>query len=359
MTIWKITEKGPTKVSETKLKHEKLLEENLEDWIVANPEILGERLLIIGRQVLIPDTKDRLDVLAVDPNGNAVIVELKRGHLKDPVDIQALRYASYISKWRFEDFEKQAQNFLNKIGDINFNFNSLYESFCEDAGVDEIPNINQDQRVIIVGSAVREKLGTVALWLREHNIDITVMEVQAYKEGDNVLIQPTVIVPHQVTRFADTGRIRPEGTPWVVDGKTWHLEKRCSPKTREMFQTLDKILQGKFEIDGPRWNQKHYVSYRINNYNWLAVITTPSFLRLDFLIKAGSFNADDIAKRLKIVKFDTEESLSEKLGLPSSVVVKNRNENTDRVILRIKDDIDLESEAFSKFLDDAHKAFPK
>jgi hypothetical protein len=41
------------------------------------------------------------------------------------------------------------------------------------------------------------------------------------------------------------------------------------------------------------------------------------------------------------------------------VVVKNRNENTDRVILRIKDDIDLESEVFSKFLDDAHKAFPK
>ena len=331
----------------------------MENWIVANPEILGERLLLIGRQVLIPDTKDRLDILAVDPNGNAVIVELKRGHLKDPVDIQALRYASYISKWQFEDFERQAQNFYNKVGDVNYNFNSIYESFCEDAGVDEIPNINQDQRAIIVGSAVREKLGSVALWLREHNIDITVMEVQAYKEGDSILIQPTTIVPHQISRFADTGRVRPEGAPWVVDGKIWHLEKRCSQKTREMFETLDKILQGKYEIDGPRWNQKYYVSYRVNNYNWLAIITTPSILRLQFLLKSGSFNADNVANTLKIVKFDTEDSLEEKLGLPSSVVIKKRNENTDRLILRIKEDFDLESESFSKFLDDAYKAFPK
>ncbi|MDA2934807.1 hypothetical protein MYX82_10765, partial [Acidobacteria bacterium AH-259-D05] len=31
----------------------------------------------------------------------------------------------------------------------------------------------------------------------------------AYKESDAVLVQPTVIVPFQVKRFADTGRIRP------------------------------------------------------------------------------------------------------------------------------------------------------
>lgn len=331
----------------------------MEDWIVSDPTILGEPLLVIGRQVLIPDTRDRLDVLAVDPFGNAVIIELKRGHLKDPVDIQALRYASYISKWRFEDFENQARNFLGKVGDPEFNFNSIYESFCEDAGVDEIPSLNQDQRIIIAGSAVREKLGSVALWLREHSIDITIIEIQAFREADTMLIQPTVIVPTQVSRFADTGRIRPEGSPWVTDGKTWHLEKRCSPKTRDLFLTLDKILQDKFELDGPHWNQKYYVSYRVNNYNWLAIITTPSSLRLDFLLKSGRFQAEEIAKRLGIVKFDKEESLSEKLNLPSSVLVKNRNENTDRVIVRVKEDFNLESETFATFLDDAYKAFPK
>jgi hypothetical protein len=359
MAIWRITDKGPTRVAETRFKQERFLEEKLEEWVIADPSILGEPILVIGRQVLIPDTKDRLDILALDPLGNSVIVELKRGHLKDPVDIQALRYASYISKWRFEDFENQARNFLGKVGDPEFNFNSLYEGFCEESGVDEIPTLNQDQRVIIVGSAVREKLGSVALWLRDHSIDITVIEVHTYKEGEDLLIQPSVIVPLQVSRFAETGRIRPEGAPWVVDGKAWHLDKRCSPRTKEMFLILDKTLQDRFELDGPRWNQKYYVSYRVNNYNWLAVITTPNILRLDFLLKAGGFKAEELAKRLGVVTFDKEESLSEKLGLPSSILVKNRNENTDRVILRVKEDFDLSSEVFLAFLNDAHKAVPK
>jgi len=145
----------------------------------------------------------------------------------------------------------------------------------------------------------------------------------------------------------------------VVDGKEWHLQKRCSPKTRELFEKLGKILKDNFELEGPRWNQKYYVAYRVNNYNWLAITTTPSALRLNFLVKAGALKSDDIAKQLQIAKFEGEDSLSDKFNLPSSVVVKSRNESTDRVILRVKEDFDLESGAFSHFLADAYAAFPK
>ena len=41
------------------------------------------------------------------------------------------------------------------------------------------------------------------------------------------------------------------------------------------------------------------------------------------------------------------------------VFIKNRNDNTDRMYIRVKDDFDLESEEFVNFLKDAHKAFPK
>src|SRR5215218_8308878 len=134
MSLWKIKHNKPQKINETNLLREKLLEENLENWIALDPSLLGEPLLVIGRQVLISDTKDRLDLLALDPQGASVIIELKRGHLKDPVDVQALRYASYISKWRFEDFENTARNHLGKVGDSEFNFNALFESFCEEGG---------------------------------------------------------------------------------------------------------------------------------------------------------------------------------------------------------------------------------
>lgn len=359
MGLWKITDKGPQAVQETKFKQEKLLEEHLEDWICSDGTILGEPLFIIGRQVIIPDVKDRLDLLALDPQGNSVIIELKRGKLKDPVDMQALRYASYIANWKYTDFENIAQNFLGKVGDPEFNFNSLYESFCENAGEDEVPDINIDQRVIIVGSSVREKLGSVALWLYDHSIDIKVIDVRAYKDGSDVFIEPNIVVPLQVSKFSETGKPKPDGSPWLSDGKIWHLEKRCSPKTKGVFLRLAQLIQENFEVDGPRWNQKHYVSYRVKNYNWLAVITLPKTLRLDFLVKSSSFDGGDVAKKLNIVKFDKEESMSEKLALPSSVLIKKRNENTDRIFLRIKEDFNIESEEFLSFLKDAYKAFPK
>jgi hypothetical protein len=72
--VWRITEKGLEEVPETRLKQENLLEENLEDWISCpNPAIPEEPLLIIGSQVIVPDTKDRLELLANAMPGRGII----------------------------------------------------------------------------------------------------------------------------------------------------------------------------------------------------------------------------------------------------------------------------------------------
>jgi hypothetical protein len=49
MPLWKITDKGPSKVKETKFKQEKLSEEHLEDWIAVDPSFPGEPLLDFSR----------------------------------------------------------------------------------------------------------------------------------------------------------------------------------------------------------------------------------------------------------------------------------------------------------------------
>ena len=355
MAMWKITDKGPVKVSETSLERENILEEQLEDWIVANPDILGESLLIIGRQVLIPDTKDKLDILAIDVQGHAVIVELKRGQLKAPVDIQALRYASYIAKWEFQNFESQAWSFLGKTGDPEFNFKDYLESFYEDAGVEKPSGLNQDQRIFIVGAAVRDKIGSVALWLRDHSIDITVIEVRTYKERDSILIQPATIVPLPVSKFENVGKGMPGGAPWVQDGRRWHLENKCSPMTQELLLRLDDILR-EFDLDGPRWNQKSFVSYRAGNRNWLVIETGANVLYLHFKVASGSFDDDQLAKKLNIAKFDAAETLSEKLSLPSSVIVTKVNAKVDKVRIIAKKGFDPGAQPFLDFLHDAYES---
>jgi hypothetical protein len=360
MGMWKITNEGPVPVAETKLRRENLLEENLEDWIIRQPQLLGEPLWIIGRHVMIPNVKDRLDVLALDPAGNTVIIELKRGKLKDPVDMQALRYASYISKWSRDDLEREALNFLGRAR-AEFNFNEEYEEFCAEANVDEVPDINEDQRIILVGSEVRDKLGSVALWLSDHDIDIKVVEVEAYREGGTVFIRPNVIVPLPVNRFERVGKGVPGDGPGprLRDGKAWHLERQCSPKTKEMLLQLDGLIGDNVEVDPPKWNAKRYVAYPVANHNWLTVTTHPTLLELAFTVKRGSFDQSHLASRLGLQEFNKELSLKEKLSLPSSVLVWEVDDTVDRVRLRVKEGFDLGSEAFLRFLREAHQASPR
>jgi len=164
-----------------------------------------------------------------------------------------------------------------------------------------------------------------------------------------------------VSRFVSVGKPGADGQqqPWGSDGRTWHLERRCGPKTKAMMLTLDQILQDEFDLEGPRWNQKYYVAYPVNGYNWLTIHTKPSFLVLDFIVKAGAFTTDTLAKHLGVEVFDMDDPLAEKLGLPSSVFVKNRNPSSDRVRFRMKQDFDLTTEAFRTFLKDAFRAFTK
>jgi len=124
-----------------------------------------------------------------------------------------------------------------------------------------------------------------------------------------------------------------------------------------MLLKLDDLVRDNFEVEGPRWNQKFYVAYRVRSYNWLAIGTHSRTLSLDFLVKAGMFNQSDLARRLSVEEYKGD--LAEKLGLPSSVVVQNRNEATDWVTLRIKEGFDLEGEAFADFLKEAYRAFPR
>jgi Endonuclease NucS len=359
MPIWRISEKKPISISKTNLQNESLLEAHLEDWIAEDPSILGEPLFLIGRQVLIPDVRDKLDLLAIDKQGNAVIIELKRGELRDPVDTQALRYASYISKWRFSDFESEARSYLGTTGDAEFNFNDEYEKFCNDPG-QEIPDLNSDQRLIIVGSEIRDKLGSVALWLREHHIDIKVIEIELFRDGESIYLQPQTIIPLPVGRFGEIGQpIQLMDKPWRADGRAWHLDKRCSPKTRDMLLKVNDLIRDNLEVDGPNWGQKFYVSYKIGSNVWLWINTHPTMLVLNFSIKAKSLDEQQIAQRLNVEQYSTVKSLTEKLGLKSSVLVEESTEARNYVVLRVKDEFNVDSEVFLDFLKEAYDAFPK
>lgn len=119
--LFRIKDEKLENVKQTRFKQEGKLEKDLESWIENNPSFLGESLLLIGRQVQISEVKDKIDLLALDANGNTVIIELKKGRIKDPVDIQSLRYASYISRWNYTHLENQARIYFSDEEEFNLN----------------------------------------------------------------------------------------------------------------------------------------------------------------------------------------------------------------------------------------------
>lgn len=72
--------------------------EHLQEWIAGKPGVLGEELLIIQKEFNgFQDTKERLDLLALDKNGCLVIIENKLDDSGRDVTWQAIKYASYCA----------------------------------------------------------------------------------------------------------------------------------------------------------------------------------------------------------------------------------------------------------------------
>jgi len=71
---------------------------HLQEWIAKCPECLGEELLILAKEFDgFDQTRERLDLLALDKQGGLVLIENKLDDSGRDVVWQALKYASYCS----------------------------------------------------------------------------------------------------------------------------------------------------------------------------------------------------------------------------------------------------------------------
>lgn len=123
----------PTSISDQDFR-----EDDLREWILDDPQpILGEDVLIIGREVSVKDIRDAIDLLAVDRDGNVTIIVLKQGRISGGVDFQALKYAAYTSYWSYNQLRDQFDKFKSTswgqdIYDEETTFTEVLDEFCND-----------------------------------------------------------------------------------------------------------------------------------------------------------------------------------------------------------------------------------
>ncbi|WP_439028099.1 hypothetical protein [Haloarchaeobius sp. DT45] len=326
-------ERETTELSPTSLHEEGLQEDDLREWILGNCEgILGEDLLIIGREVGVADIGDGIDILALDRAGNTVIIELKRGALTGTVDFQALKYVSYVSRWSYDDIKQQFEIFLqsdwgDEIHGADASFADTIESFCDDDY-----ELNGKQRMLLVGESVRERIGSVVLWLRDQGIDARITQYSLFKNEDAELyLDSKTLVPTSSLEKFEAGET-PDDKPWKIDGERWHLQERTNEDTAALVRQLVNALADVEGLAGPSWTQKVYIAFRIDGTNRALLRTRANSVIVD----VRDFEIDDKDALLQRASgiVDTEEDVN--------LDVDRRDRNMLKMKCRPEDDIDFE-----------------
>lgn len=349
--LYRIDGSEVIEVPPTSAPDEDLYERDVEDWVALRPAVLGEPLLMIGRQVAMDEGKDRIDLLALDTAGSMVVIELKRDLVGGSADLQALRYAALLSQWTHEDVRRQAEGYWRTISHQGSTFAQAVEGFCEEGY-----EVNGGQRVILAGRDIKPRLGTMALWLRKQGIDTRVVAIRILRDDGRLYVQPQVIIPvPSDERLTARVPIGSSDKPWLSDGQAWHLEQRCSPKGRLVVEALVELIgRAVPDSEGPNWAQKQYISWRHGSRNWIHMHTRSSGAAID--VDGVEPSKEDVARQLQMEVFHGEADLAEKLALGSSVA--DRQEGGVRINVKSLTNVQGDrAEALSRVLRDAWTMF--
>ena len=162
---------------------------HLQEWIANEPSILGEELLVIQKEFDgFSDTKERLDLLALDKEGNLVVIENKLDDSGRDVTWQALKYASYCSSLTKEEIRQIYQEYLDKIGAKKTAEEMLSEFYDEQEYDELVLNKGYGQRIILVAANFRKEVTSTVMWLMNYNIKIQCFKVTPYQFGENIFL---------------------------------------------------------------------------------------------------------------------------------------------------------------------------
>lgn len=169
--------------------------EHLQEWIANNPDFFGEEMLIIQKEFDgFNDTKERLDLLALDKSGNIVVIENKLDDSGKDVTWQVLKYASYCATLTKNQIKEIFQQYLNRT-DSSQDVESLMNDFF---GVEDLSEVelNQSQRLIMVAGNFRKEVTSTVLWLlNNYKVQLQCFKITPYQVDEQLLLSVEQVIP--------------------------------------------------------------------------------------------------------------------------------------------------------------------
>ncbi len=264
--------KASVKVKEVDFSHLGLQERrDIQEWIVANPQILGDDLLIIAKEFSDFDqTSERLDLLAIDHDGKLVIIELKRDHSGTDAHWQAIKYASYLRDATSEDILRMLASHEN-VSEAE-----AESELLEHIETSSLENLNDDQRIILVSHRFAPEVTSAVLWLNDkaqgENL-ISCVQLIPYQDGDVLYVQTNTIIPvvgaeRYSIQIGGAGGVGTSGeTPSSAGIKA--ARRRARNQDDEVTQFCKKVEAQSLDMLGNTLRTDSEYGYaRGSNYRW-------------------------------------------------------------------------------------------
>lgn len=245
--------------------------EHLQEWLEHNPDAFGEELLLIQKEFDgFDDTKERLDLLAIDKQGNLVIIENKLDDSGRNATWQVLKYASYCSSLSKQQIKDIYQDYLNK-NNRNKNSEDIISEFLNAEDFGEI-QLNQNQRIILVSGNYRKEVTSTVMWLlTKYNLKIQCFKATPYSFNDQIFLDIRQIIP-------------------VKEAEEYTI--KMAEKAQEEQSTQDE-LKGRYQVRLEFWKQHLQKFNRKSNLfgnispskdNWLSAGTGVSGVGFNFTV---------------------------------------------------------------------------
>lgn len=252
-----LTTRAARPLKEIELASVGLMErDDLQRWITEYPQIVGPDLLLITTEFdrwQIRDQRviDRLDVLFLDSKGSPVIAELKRDRASDTVELQALKYAAYCSQLTVAELVEEYARYHEVEIDEARSALLGHAAVLED---------HEPGRIVVrlVAGEFGPAVTSVVLWLRDYDLDIGCIEVQARRvDGTTAVLIVRQLLPLPETEdFLVRRRIKEqeEQKARSVAEWTWEMYEDTYPADRvAIARALFKRMEAYVAANGLSW----------------------------------------------------------------------------------------------------------
>lgn len=170
--------------------------DHLQEWLVRMPDALGEELLIVQKEFDgFADTRERLDILALDKEGRLVVVENKLDDSGRDVVWQALKYVAYCSSLKKAEIVEIYQKYLDRSSEGANAVTNLCDFFSVEELDDVVLNADNEQRLVLVAANFRKEVTATVLWLLGHGVRAQCFRVVPYSFGEELFIDLQQIIP--------------------------------------------------------------------------------------------------------------------------------------------------------------------